>query len=104
MSGCGFPRSSAPPPETTSHSGPAGLDWRKRYREDAMARLMAAAMIVGLALAGGAPARAETTVIRGGMQWGFSYLQLILMQDQQLIEKHAKAEGMGDVKVEWITL
>jgi NitT/TauT family transport system substrate-binding protein len=52
----------------------------------------------------GSLARAEPSVIRGGMQFGFSYLQLTLMQDQHLIEKHAMAGGLGDVTVEWLTL
>ncbi len=68
-----------------------------------MARLIVAALIAGLALSS-APARAETGVIRVGMQFGFSYLQLILMQDQKLIEQHAKQAGLGDVKVEWTVL
>jgi NitT/TauT family transport system substrate-binding protein len=64
--------------------------------------IVAAAIAV---LAGSAdPARAEAAVIRGGLQYGFSYLQLILMQDQGLIEKHAREAGMGEVKVEWLTL
>jgi NitT/TauT family transport system substrate-binding protein len=65
--------------------------------------IIVATMIAALTGSTG-PTRAETAVIRGGMQYGFSYLQLILMQDQHLIEKHAKDAGLGDVTVEWLTL
>jgi NitT/TauT family transport system substrate-binding protein len=69
-----------------------------------MRRWSATMLLAAALLAQPAVARAETAVIRGGMQYGFSYLQLILMQDQRLIEQHAKAAGLGDVKVEWLTL
>lgn len=50
-----------------------------------------------------APALAEVSELRVAKQYGLGYLQLILMEDQKLIEKHAKAAGLGDVKVEWAT-
>jgi NitT/TauT family transport system substrate-binding protein len=51
-----------------------------------------------------APAFAETNEIRCAQQYGTSYLALMLMQDQKLIEKHAKQAGLGDVKVTWAKL
>jgi NitT/TauT family transport system substrate-binding protein len=45
--------------------------------------------------------RAETNELRIAQQYGFSYLQLMVMQRDGLIEKHAKAAGLGDVKVTW---
>jgi sulfonate transport system substrate-binding protein len=45
--------------------------------------------------------RAETNQLRIAQQYGFSYLQLMVMQRDGLIEKHAKAAGLGDVKVTW---
>ena len=51
-----------------------------------------------------APAFAETSEIRCAQQYGTSYLALMLMQDQKLIEKHAKQAGLGDVKVTWAKL
>lgn len=68
-----------------------------------MRRPIVAAVIAAL-VAVSSLARAETGVIRGGMQYGFSYLQLILMEDHHLIEKHAKQVGLDPVKVEWLTL
>ena len=46
-------------------------------------------------------ARAETSELRIAQQYGFSYLQLMYMQHDRLIEKHAKAAGLGDVNVTW---
>jgi NitT/TauT family transport system substrate-binding protein len=46
-------------------------------------------------------ARAESNELRIAQQYGFSYLQLMVMQRDGLIEKHAKAAGLGDVKVTW---
>jgi NitT/TauT family transport system substrate-binding protein len=36
-------------------------------------------------------------------QYGLGYLQLIVMEDQKLVEKHAREQGLGDVKVSWST-
>ena len=49
------------------------------------------------------PAQAEPNEIRIAKQYGLGYLQLIVMEDQKLVEKHAKAQGLGDVKVNWST-
>jgi len=45
-------------------------------------------------------ALAEMREIHVSRQYGISYLPLMIMEDQRLIEKHAKAAGV-DVKVEW---
>ena len=45
-------------------------------------------------------AHAETSEIHVSRQYGISYLPLMIMEDQKLIEKHAKASGI-DVKVDW---
>jgi NitT/TauT family transport system substrate-binding protein len=53
-----------------------------------------------LILAGGlAPARSETTKVRFGLQFGLSYLPIMVAESERLIEKHAKAQGLGDVEV-----
>ncbi len=72
------------------------MAWRLALR----AFLLAA---VGLALADPPPARADATTLRVAKQFGLGYLQFMIMQDRQLIEKHAKAAGLGDVSVEWAT-
>lgn len=37
-------------------------------------------------------------------QFGIGYLVLHVVKDQQLIEKHAKAQGLDDIEVEWRTI
>lgn len=68
---------------------------------------MRSTMISGIAaavlLASLAPASAETNEIRLARQFSMGYLQLNVMEHQKLIEKHAKALGLGDVKVSWFT-
>jgi len=48
-----------------------------------------------------APAQAQNREIRLAQQFSMGYLQLNVMQHQQLIEKHAAALGLNDVKVSW---
>lgn len=50
-----------------------------------------------------APAAAEATRVRIAEQFGLSYLPLTIAIDRKLIEKHALALGLGDVKVEVAT-
>src|SRR5438046_6022762 len=45
-------------------------------------------------------ARAEMSEIKVAQQYGIGYLSLMVMEEQKLIEKHAKAAGL-DVKVNW---
>src|SRR6476659_3866522 len=44
--------------------------------------------------------RAELAEINVAQQYGIGYLSLMVMEEQKLIEKHAKAAGL-DVKVNW---
>jgi NitT/TauT family transport system substrate-binding protein len=58
-----------------------------------------------LALATLAPAaHAEASAMRVSHGYGILYLPLMVMRDQQLIEKHAKKLGLGDIKTTWLTL
>jgi ABC-type nitrate/sulfonate/bicarbonate transport system substrate-binding protein len=57
----------------------------------------------GLLLAAAADAAAEAPEIRFARQFSMSYLQFNLMERHQLLEKHAKAAGIPDVKVVWAT-
>jgi sulfonate transport system substrate-binding protein len=51
-----------------------------------------------------APARADVNEIKLGKQYGLPYIQFVIMEDQKLIEKHAKLQGLGEIKAEWTTL
>jgi NitT/TauT family transport system substrate-binding protein len=64
-------------------------------------RRRAIAALLAVLLCACGVARAETNELRIAQQYGFSYLQLMYMQHDRLIEKHAKAAGLGDVKVTW---
>jgi len=54
-------------------------------------------------LVGTSLAWAEAKELRVAKQYGIGYLQLMLMEERKLVETHAKAAGLGDVKVEWST-
>ncbi len=51
-----------------------------------------------------APARAEADTIRIAIQPGLTYLVMNVMQHQKLIERHAAAAGLPNVKAEWLRL
>ena len=57
------------------------------------------ALLVG-SLSFSVAARGELSEINIAQQYGIGYLSLMVMEDQKLIEKHAKAAGL-DVKVNW---
>ncbi len=68
-----------------------------------MRRTLTIATAVLLALGLLASAQAETKELRLARQYGLGYLQMMVMEDQKLVEKHAKAAGLGDVGVTWST-
>src|SRR5215471_16412696 len=48
--------------------------------------------------------RAETGEVRAAQQFGLSYLALMIMEDSKLVERQAKTQGLGDIKVTWAKL
>lgn len=64
--------------------------------------LRAIALAISCALAA-ASAAAQTPEIRLARQFSMGYLQFNVMEHQQLIEKHARALGLPEVKVSWVT-
>src|SRR6476620_10680361 len=48
------------------------------------------------------PAWGEVATVTVARQYGIGYLALMIMERDKLIEKQAKAAGLGDVKVEWV--
>ena len=61
--------------------------------------IIASVAVIGLLQ----PAAAQVPEIRLAKQFSMGYLQLNVMEHRQLIEKHAKALGMPEVKVIWQT-
>jgi len=57
----------------------------------------------GALLAAVAAAAAQVPEVRFARQFSMSYLQFNLMERQRLVEKHAKAAGIAQVKVVWAT-
>lgn len=51
-----------------------------------------------------APCVAAQTQVSIAKQFGLAFLPLIVMQQQHLVEKAAAKNGLGDVKVRWVTL
>ena len=46
-------------------------------------------------------ARADAPTVRVGIQYGLTYLPFAVIQHEQLIEKHARAAGLGEIKAVW---
>ena len=67
-------------------------------------RLLGSVLTAAMLAAFAAPASAEVNELRIGKQYGLPYIQFVIMEDQKLIEKHAKLLGLGDIKVDWATL
>lgn len=66
--------------------------------------LPAAAALAGLLLAALAgPASAQVPEVRFARQFSMGYLQFNMMEKHELLEKHAKAAGIPEVKVVWAT-
>jgi len=58
--------------------------------------------LLGLMLSAAAPPMAaETQEVRFGRQLGIGYLQLYVMEELKLVEKHARAQGVGEVKASY---
>lgn len=65
------------------------------------AHFFAFAFVISSWLAG-SPARAEVSEVRLAQQFGLNYLPLTVMRTEKLIEKHAAALGLANVKVSWL--
>src|ERR1022692_3875233 len=78
-------------------------NWRNAVLPQA--RRMCALLLAAAAIAlTSAPARAETNEVRAAQQFGLSYLALMIMEDSKLVEKQAKAGGLGEITVTWAKL
>jgi NitT/TauT family transport system substrate-binding protein len=63
-------------------------------------RIVAAIGVAALFTAG---AHAEQSELRVAKQYGLGYLQMMVLEDQKIVEKNAKAAGLGDITVTWAT-
>jgi NitT/TauT family transport system substrate-binding protein len=63
-----------------------------------LTRLFAVLVLAAVAL----PAAGESSEIAVAQQYGVAFLPLMVMERDKLVEKHAKAAGLGDVKVTWV--
>ena len=67
-------------------------------------RLLRISALVALATVTSLPAQAQqASEIRLSKGYGILYLPLIIMQDQNLIEKQAAKAGLGNIKTAWFT-
>jgi NitT/TauT family transport system substrate-binding protein len=74
--------------------------WQRGYiafRVIALRLLTAAAFAAAAAVT--SPLHAEVNELRIARQYGISFIQFMVMEDQRLIEKHAQQAGLGNVKV-----
>ena len=69
-----------------------------RIGRETMLRGLAAVVAATLLMAAqSAPAAAEASTLRAAKQYGLGYVQYMLMEDLKLVEKRAKAAGLGDI-------
>ncbi|HEY4821364.1 MAG TPA: ABC transporter substrate-binding protein, partial [Xanthobacteraceae bacterium] len=59
--------------------------------------------LVAVLIAAAAPATAQVPEIRLARQFSMGYLQFNVMEHERLIEKHARALGLPQVTVSWVT-
>lgn len=62
---------------------------------------LAAAITLSLAACGGSSGELKEVLV--AKQYGISYLPLMIMERDHLIEKHAQQAGLGNIKVTWTT-
>jgi len=67
-------------------------------------RILSIASCVALSVAATTPLRAEVGEITVAQQYGVSFLPLMIMQADKLVEKHAAAAGIKDLAVNWAKL
>ena len=75
---------------------------RRHFLQTLTSLVVASLCAAAPALAPATPTAAkEVAQVRLAQQYGIGYLPLIVVEQNKLIEKHAKAAGLGDVEVSW---
>lgn len=59
--------------------------------------------LIATSLLFAAPLHAEVSEVRITKQPGVNYLPMVILEQNKLVEKHAKAAGLGDIKTTWLT-
>lgn len=67
-----------------------------------LCRLAASAVVTSTLLS--VPLRAEVAEVQLAQQFGAIFIPLMAMENQKLVEKHAAANGLPDLKVNWTRL
>jgi NitT/TauT family transport system substrate-binding protein len=84
-------------------SGHKVLDRKQKQRMETMLQhlngLVAGMLIASVALGASQPAFGEAKEVRIAQSYGLIYLPSYVAVERKLIEKHAKARGLGDIKV-----
>ncbi|NUB04704.1 NitT/TauT family transport system substrate-binding protein [Azospirillum brasilense] len=76
----------------------------KRVASTARRAFLGITLAAGVALLSSGGARAEATDLTIAIQYGLSYLPLMVAKNHGLIEKYAAAEGIGPIKINWLVL
>jgi NitT/TauT family transport system substrate-binding protein len=63
---------------------------------------MPRALALALVLSGSVAARAEVSELTVAQQYGVAFLPLMVMEKNQLIEKHAAQAGLTGLKIQWV--
>jgi len=66
-------------------------------------RALKALTMLAIAAAWPCAAMADATTVRVARQYGIGYLQMMVMEHERLLEKHARAQGVDDLKAVWST-
>jgi NitT/TauT family transport system substrate-binding protein len=67
-------------------------------------KLCALALVLALPFAAAEASRAEVTEITAAQQYGVSFLPLMVMERNKLVDKHAQKAGLKNMKVNWVKL
>lgn len=67
-------------------------------------RWLASLLHVAVMGLSGLPAHAEVAELNVAQQYGVSFIPLMWMERNKLIEKHAREAGLGELKVGWVKL
>ena len=76
----------------------------KLYRARRLRGAAVGCLALGLLLLGAIPARAEMQQIRLSYGFGLNFLPLYVIEHDQLLEKEARAAGLGEVAASWRVL